>query len=358
MMQKPLPSVGPTISTTANPPVTPTALPPGGTTPTITNLPTQPLIQPPGTGAVPPGMGAVPPGVGAAARGIGAVPPGMAGIGAIPAGATAGPAAVAVPDPGQTYRSWYPRWWFLAALFCFLALGIVQIFQALPCQGASDFAATRFCQVTSQATSWMSWEDPVRQILVLAAIWLVYFLTWIATFTFGMVPIQIKRSREAVPHFLRLISEFRTVASLFYVYASGAILTIFIMFFTGHTPTMAFALCSIVLFIANSYFFHKQTRAVRLQYLVGYGLLALLCIGVMCVGVIWFSQRWQYTLLAAEIVVGVVGIWAIVALVREPRTATTAPNLTPEQILDAINAQALEPGEVFRAWVRSLRPGK
>jgi hypothetical protein len=242
----------------------------------------------------------------------------------------------------------------LATLFCAAALGVCQLWQSLPCQANGTLAGTAFCQVTLPLTAWITWQDAPRQIITLVIISAIYILVWIITFTFGMKPVQIRRSRQPIPQFLRSISEFRTIARVFYIYAGIAFLAFLIMFFAQRISILAFSLCSMILFTANSFVFHPMKRIQRRQYTLGYAVAAGICLAIMFV-----LHRLQGALMAGEIAIILAGLfWAVPSLWRERgKQAVETSNRTPSQRLSELNQQALEPREVFRAWVLSLRRG-
>lgn len=296
----------------------------------------------------------------------------VAAAGTIPAAASGGSSATTVgatraagTSPGdpqapaedvdltQTYRDWYPRWWLLATFFCALALGLFQLWQAMPCQETGALAGTGFCQVTIAFTAWLTWRDPLHQILTLVGITIVYVLVWMVTFSVGMKPVQIKRSRDFLPGFLRAISEFRTISRLIYVYAFFAFLALVLMFFLQRVSTAAFALCAMILFVANSNVFYRLSQRERRQFLLGYGIAVVPLLAIMVI-----LNRIQWTLLAGEVAVILTGLWALVWLMRNRATPTTTlVHTSPSQKLSKLNQQALEPAGVFRAWFRSLRRG-
>jgi hypothetical protein len=250
------------------------------------------------------------------------------------------PQQQAIPDRTRPYRGWYPRWWLLAALLCALLIGLVQVLQVPLCK--NDFAASNFCTFTT----WTDW----RQIVVIASSWVLMGLFWLITFLTGVGPIEVKRSRDDLPRFIRWISEFKAVGNLFPIYAFFALAAFITMYWLNTVPTLTFVLCSIVLFVANCFFFYKQDPLSRRRYLVGYAVLALIGIAVM-----WRVNRFQLTLLTGEVVIVLVGLWALVSWLRGSwNTPASAPQMTPAQRLALANEQALEPDEVFRALVGSL----
>jgi hypothetical protein len=95
-----------------------------------------------------------------------------------------------IPSPGRQRRGWYPRWWILSAFFCGFLIGLFYLIvpNSVCLKNAS---ALPLCQLNS----WNDW----RQIVAVAAVWLIFLLGWLVAYTFGLGPIEIpspkKRSR-------------------------------------------------------------------------------------------------------------------------------------------------------------------
>ena len=242
----------------------------------------------------------------------------------------------------QSYRGWYPRWWLLSALYCAVLIGLIRLLQSFMC--VNQATASPFCQLDS----WTDW----RQGMVVALVWLIFLLGWLLTYVFGVKPIEFKQSRAPLPSFLKAISQFRAVYILLLIYAVVALCAIIVMWLLRAFHPLTFALYSVIIFVANSHFFHRMEREGRLRYLLGYAILAIVCMIVM-----FIANLFQPVIFGAEAIIVIAGFWSAVALFRS-RNQQGQQQLPSDQALAAANERALNPGEVFRDLIYALfHPG-
>ena len=239
----------------------------------------------------------------------------------------------------QQFRGWYPRWWLLSAMFCGLLLGLLLLSQAIVCQGGQ--ATALLCQVGN----WTDWRAGGSVVFV----WVIFLLGWLVTYVNLVRPIEFKNSHALLPRFFKSISQFRAVYSPLLIYAGMALFAIVFMQILKSVHPLAFAFCTIVVFVANCQFFNRITPLQRRRYLLGYAILAFICIIVALI-----FQLTQPVILVSEVILVLVGVWAAVSLIRNDWDAVSTQQLTPEEQLAIANEKALEPGEVFRDLIRAI----
>jgi hypothetical protein len=239
----------------------------------------------------------------------------------------------------QQFRGWYPRWWLLSAMFCGVLLGLLLLSQRIVCQGGQTTAL--LCQVGN----WTDWREGGS----VALIWVIFLLGWLVTYVNFVRPIEFKHSHAPLPRFFKWISQFRAVYSPLLIYAGMALCGIIFMLILKSFHPLAFAFCTIVVFVANCQFFHRITPLQRRRYLLGYAILALVCIIVTLI-----FQLTQPVILVSEAIIVLVGVWAAVSLSRKDWNAVSTQQLTAEEQLAIANEKALEPGEVFRDLIRAI----
>lgn len=255
---------------------------------------------------------------------------------------------VAPEQPGEEhvsrtrpFRGWYPRWWLLSAFFCSCLIGLVLLLQLNLCSGTST---------DSNACQFTNWQNDWRQVAVVGVLWVVFLLIWLLTYIFGVRPVEFKRSHHPFALFIRSISEFRAIYPLIMFYGIVAFLIILLMCYEKKVSTLVFTLCSIVLFVANSYFFYPMQPRERNRYVLGYAVLAGAFMYLM-----FRLNILQPVLFVAEVLLLLAGLRSVVALFRRSAAPTLDPNLPPDQRLARTNEEALEPGEVFMDLLRSFR---
>lgn len=239
----------------------------------------------------------------------------------------------------RQFRGWYPRWWLLSAMFCGLLLGLLLLSQVIVCKGGQT--AALLCQVGN----WTDWRAGGSVVLV----WVIFLLGWLVTYINFVKPIEFKDSHALLPRFLRTVSQFRAVYSPLLIYAGMALCGIGFMQILKSVHPLAFAFCTIVVFVANCQFFNRISPLQRRRYLLGYGILALVCIIVS-----FIFRLTQSLILVSEIILVLVGVWAAVSLARTDWNAASTQQLTPEEQLAIANEMALEPGEVLRDLFRAI----
>lgn len=242
------------------------------------------------------------------------------------------------PDPGKGFRGWYPRWWLLSAFLCGALIGFVQLTQTLFCGSP---AVSPLCQFNS----WTDW----RQGAIVGVVWLIFILGWFAFYTFGVVPIEIQRARDPLTSFLRAISQYRSVYALLLVFSFFALLVIFATWLLNLFNALAFALLSLIIFVTNAHFLYRKPAEDRQRYMIAYGILA---VGGAVIMVI--ARKPQPVLLASAAIIFLMGARSVWMLFRSPDQSPPAQQLTPEERLAQVNAQALTSGEIFRALMRSI----
>ncbi len=243
-------------------------------------------------------------------------------------------------DPTKPFRAWYPRWWLLSAMLCAVLVGGILLLQSLGCKGR--FANSFPCQFGN----WPDWRQEATVVIV----WAVFLLGWLILYVSCVTPIEFKHSRAAWPRLLGSLSHFRAVYSLLYIYAGLAFCAIILMWIVKAIRPLPFAICTIIVFVANAQFFHRIRPQQRRRYLLSYGILALVGIIVMLV-----FGLYQFILFSTESVLVLVGGWATFSLVRNKweEDDQNVP-LDEAERMAASNAKALEPGEIIRDLFRAI----
>ena len=251
------------------------------------------------------------------------------------------PVPPAVHNPSVSFIGWYPRWWFLSALSCLSLVALVYLLQPYVCKGR--IAGSLLCQF-SQWTDW-------REGLVIASIWLLFLLFWVAFMILGIRPLELTSAsrKSLIARFLVTISQVRPVYVLLLIYSGLALIFLGAMWLRGFFHPAAYAACWMLLFVTNSAFFHRLAPRDRKLYLIAYGV-----IGVVVIVVMWLTDAYQAALLVTMLLLILSAIWAI--FFYRPGVQTSTP-LTPEEALRAANAQMASPIEILRATLRSFRPG-
>jgi ABC-type multidrug transport system fused ATPase/permease subunit len=256
-----------------------------------------------------------------------------------------------IPDITRRYRGWYPRWWFLSAIFCALLIGSFKLTEYLTCRPSE---ATRFlCQIDTQD----AWE----QVIVVAVIWLIFLLGWLIAFLFGVRPIEITRQQDAATRFFRALSQSSIVDFLLLVYAIIAFACILVIWLSEHFNAIEFALASLIIFVASCNILYKREPGERGSFVITCGAVALLCLIVM-----FLSGRFQLTILCVSLLLIIISIWSLVrAFIRggQPqnqtqaqRGASAAPVSPQDQIADAL-IQSVSPLHLLRSLMyTSARP--
>src|SRR6266540_2176197 len=117
-----------------------------------------------------------------------------------------------VPDVTRRYRGWYPRWWFLSAIFCALLIGAQKLIEYLACTPHSSIL---LCQIDT----WNDW----RQEIVVGILWLIFLAGWFCSYIFGVGPIEITRQRSPIMRMFKAISQVSTVSFLLLIYGAIAL---------------------------------------------------------------------------------------------------------------------------------------
>lgn len=241
------------------------------------------------------------------------------------------------PDPGQPYRGWYPRWWLLSALLCAVVIGLLRVLQPVICAGR--LAQSQLCGINT----WTDW----RQGLIVAAIWLMFLLGWLAAYVFGVGIIEISQKHRRTPavRVIRALSEFRALHVLLLIYGIVALCVIIVTWFLNVFQPVGYALSCIVVFVGNSSFLYRREPGERRLLLVAYGVLAVVAMAVML-----GSGLFQPIIFSTEVIIFLAGIWF---LFRRPQASSAATPLTAEERLAQANAGASRPGNIFRDLLRS-----
>lgn len=300
-MQYPLPSVGPTV-----PPSQPTA-----PAVTISAQPTQPIQQ---------------------------TQP------ALQQPAAAAVASTGRFDPTRQFRAWYPRWWLLSAILCGVLVGGILLLQGLECKGS--FAGSTLCQFGN----WNDWRQGVAVVIV----WAVFLLGWLLIFVNCVKPIEFDHSQSAWSRFLAALSHYRAMYSSLYICAAMAFWAIMFMWILKSFHPLPFAICSIIIFVANALYFHRISPQDRRSFLLGYAVLAFVGIVAMLITG-WF----QAILFSSEVALIVIGGWAAFSLVKNRdkwEDVNQMAQLDEAEKMAVKNAQALESVEVVRDLFRAMFP--
>lgn len=247
----------------------------------------------------------------------------------------------ATPNPNQEVNrdgpnvvrhrgGWYPRWWIISAFFCSTLIIFTILFgRFLPCFTTNAY----LCHVDT-------WY-PVLQVLL---IWSIFIIFWWLALLFGLGPIEVPgRERSQIARFFRSVSEFGPLHLLLMIYGSVALCGLAAMWLLDRTTPLAFAVASIVVFVANCSLFQQSTGRERRRYLIGYGVLALIAL-VLTLLYRLQSEAETPFILAELLFIGI----GIRAIFWRPRPAR---QLTAQEELDENIAQAASPLYILRsAW--------
>lgn len=257
------------------------------------------------------------------------------------------------------FIGWYPRWWILSATFCALLIGIWSLFTTIVC-GANTASKSSFCQMNT----WTDW----RQAVVVAVVWIIFLLGWLAAFALGVGPIEIRRSHSPTVLFFTSISEYRPIYFFLYMLGVFALGCTIIFWAVNRLQPLTFALYSIVIFVANSCFLYYRQPAERRAWIIGYGLFAAICMLIMFLWPLLFQgSRFQPMIFLTEIVI--IGI-VIVLLIQSVGAGlkknkgqgiqgaqggqSGQSGLPPEEALVQGLEDSTRPGAVLMALVRKL----
>jgi hypothetical protein len=246
-----------------------------------------------------------------------------------------------VPDVAHRYRGWYPRWWFLSAIFCALLIGALKLVEYLACTPRSSIL---LCQIDT----WNDW----RQEIVVGTLWLIFLAGWLCAFIFGVGPIEITRQRSSITRMFRAISQVGTVSFLLLIYGAIAFVAIIISWLANHFNPTLFAFASIIIFTANCNFLYGRLPEERRSFIIGYGVLALFCLAVM-----FLVSKFQLTIFIAGLALIVTGLWSVIRAFVRGNAAQNNPAATPAdpqaQLKTALD-QSIAPAQVFRDLVHAL----
>lgn len=246
-----------------------------------------------------------------------------------------------VPDVTRRYRGWYPRWWFLSAIFCALLIGALKLIEYLACTPHSSIL---LCQIDT----WNDW----RQEIVVSILWLIFLAGWFCSYIFGVGPIEITKQHSPIMRMFKAISQVGPVSFLLLIYGAIAFVGIIISWLTNHFNPTLFALASIIIFTANCNFLHRRLPEERRSFIIGYGVFALFCLAVM-----FLVSKFQLTIFIADLILIVTGLWSIVRAFLRGNPAQNNPAATsadPQERLKAALDQSVAPAQVFRDLVHAL----
>lgn len=238
----------------------------------------------------------------------------------------AGPARTAitstVPDHGARWRGWYPRWWLLSAVCCSLLIGMIAVTLPYFCSGNAA-SVPIFCALTS----WTGWQ----QSFIVDSIWLLFALGWLLWYVYGTVHIEVDRqSRSFVAHVLRAISEFETTYRLLYITAGLAFVIILFMWYFSRFQLGAFAICSLLIFVAQCCFIYRIPRDERRIWLFGFIVFSIACIAIMFLKK---PAQVQPSILTGEALLVLTAIPSLVS--RRTNAQANNPTNSPTQTLAA-----------------------
>jgi hypothetical protein len=221
----------------------------------------------------------------------------------------------------------YPRWWIVSAFITgILAILLLLVGPYVPCSATSNLC---------HFTNWYS----ILQVLV---VWAVFVLVWFLAMIFGIGSIEIpRRERSSLAEFVRSLSEFGPLHSLLLIFGTLALVSLIAMWVLDSTTPLAFAFCSIVVFVANASLFFRRPVYQRRNSLIGYGVLGLL--GLTLTLIYRLQNIAEQPFFLAEGLLIVTGIWSIF---WRPQPAQLP---SAQDQLDANIAQATSPLYVLRS---------
>jgi hypothetical protein len=189
-----------------------------------------------------------------------------------------------------------------------------------------------------QADKWPAWA---QDLLLIPSIWLLFLLCWCVALVFGVSAIEIPGPRQKGPiaRFFQSMSEFGPIRVIILIYGLVALLGIILMWYQQAFDPVAFALASIIVFLAHCSFFQTLDPTERRMYLTGYGLAALGAIVIMFV-----FGRFQDAIFATELIIVLVGAWAFFFWRPQPAQQGTA-----QDQLNANLARTVTPVYVLRS---------
>lgn len=233
-----------------------------------------------------------------------------------------------VPNIVGNRSGLYPRWWILSAFVTsILAILLLLLGPHIACSATGNL-----CHFTT-------WH-PIIQVLV---IWAAVILIWFLALIFGIGSIEVPRRERSRPaEFISSFSEFGPLHPLLLIFGALALCGLIAMWIFDSTTGLAFAFCSIVVFVANASLFFRRTGYQQRSSLIGYGILGLL--GLVFTLLYRLQNPHEQPFYLAEAVLIIVGIWAIF---WRPRPAQT---LTAQEQLDANIAQATSPLNILRSF--------
>ena len=189
----------------------------------------------------------------------------------------------------------YPRWWILSATILSLIMIVLLLFGPFfPCSARSSF-----CQISS-------WHPLIQVGLV----WLAFIIIWLVSLIFGVGGIEVpRRERTRTAQFFRSISEFGPLRPLLIIYGAIALCALIAMWLLDRTTPLAFAVASLVVFVANASLLFRRSGRNRRAALIGYGVLGL--IALILTLLYRLQNRADSPFLLAEGLLIIIGIWAI-----------------------------------------------
>lgn len=221
----------------------------------------------------------------------------------------------------------YPRWWILSAF-------ITSILAVLLLLLGPHIA----CSATGNLCHFASWH-PVIQVLV---IWLAFILIWLLALIFGIGSIEVpRRERSRAAEFISSASEFGPLHLLLLIFGGLALCGLIAMWILDSTTGLAFAFCSIVVYVANASLFFRRTGYQQRNSLIGYGILGLL--GLVLTLLYRLQDPREQPFYLAEALLIIAGIWAIF---WRPRPAQE----TAQEQWDANLAQTTSPLYILRSF--------
>jgi hypothetical protein len=250
-----------------------------------------------------------------------------------------------MPNLWRSRGGCYPRWWVLAAfLLASLSVLVILLWSPLLCPRQPARLSLPICTIAI-------WPV-LLQILIL---WLLFAALGVLTFMLGVGLIEVpRRERNRVVDVVRAASEFGPLHPMLLLQGALALCGIIALWWLDRTPPVAFALLSILVFVANCSFFQRIPQIVRRYYVMGYGFLSL--IGLILA---FLLKHYLQTgipegdqpLLASEALLVLLGIGAIFWHPRpeQPLTAQEALDESIAQVATPLYALRSMPG-MNRLW--------